>query len=333
MLLAIAGLLVPLGAGAWMLLRVEDIPEQLPPVELDPDDIVIDGVAGAPPLALEQLRGKTVFFVLVGPWTGESEEGEDLNRALNRWEFPDTTQGYIIGDAEGFGVFSDQIGELMQHFAAEVRVPLYVDFDGIFARTFALPKGHHGFVVLGPDGEIVMRKSGGVPLEQLDEVKQLLGAEEPPAGPEAPAFEIGNVRRDDCIQEPCIILALGRSVALSEIPGVEGGFEGDDEAAFEQMLDPALRNLAMARRMELGDRRGVIIGQVPDAVELVGWERIDEHPQSLTELGIEPDQAGIVLVEDGRIRLLATGLVPLYRWGVVADLLGVEVNDRKPFRG
>lgn len=331
-LLGLAILLVPLGAGAWMLLRVEDIPDELPPVELDPAAIVIPGVAGEPPLSFAQLRGKTTFFVLVGPWTGSSDEGEELNRALNRWEYPETTQGYIIGDAEGFGVFAEKISEAMQHFGKETRVPLYVDFEGIFVRTFNLPKGHHGFVVMGPDGEIVMRRSGGVPADELDEVMALLGAKEPPPGPEAPLFQIGGIQNDDCDESACIFVFIARPIELQEIPGVEGGFEGDEEEAFEKMFDPSLRNLALARRMDLDEGRGVFIGQVPTELELHGWHRMSDDEGARQAFEIPEDEAAVVVVDHGRIQIRETGLVPLYRWGTVADRLGIELNDRKPLR-
>ena len=104
LLIAAAVVVLPAGASAWYLLRVEDIPESLPPVELDPAAIEIAATGDGPPLRVADLKGKTSFFVLVGAQTGKSAEGERLNRALNRWVYPDTTilienPGAVLEDA------------------------------------------------------------------------------------------------------------------------------------------------------------------------------------------------------------------------------------------
>ena len=79
----VAVVLLLVGGGAW-LFRVEDIPDVLPPVQGDPAAITIPPLHSEPPLQLGSLAGKTAFFVVVGAQTGESDEGEALNRALNR---------------------------------------------------------------------------------------------------------------------------------------------------------------------------------------------------------------------------------------------------------
>ena len=46
---------------------------------------------------------------------------------------------------------------------------------------------------------------------------------------------------------------------------------------------------------------------------------------------IPPDTAALVVIADGRIAIRQTGLVPLFTWGVAADLLRVQgFNDRRP---
>ncbi|HWB76588.1 MAG TPA: hypothetical protein VG755_16595, partial [Nannocystaceae bacterium] len=240
-IVVVGALAILLGVGAW-LLRVEDIPDELPPIQGDPAAIAIPPAGGEPPLELAKLGGKTAFFVVVGPQTGESKEGEALNRALNRWEFPKETVGYIIGDAEGFGMFQDRIAKIMKHFASEMRYPLYVDFEGSFTNTFALPKGHHGFVVMGPDGTVLDRRSGGAEGEDLTAIRELLGAREPEVGPPAPEFAVGDLDRASCSSgTPCALVFLGHDVAREDVPGVPDGFDGEDEERFAKMRDPSIR--------------------------------------------------------------------------------------------
>ena len=146
----IAVLVLGVGAWAYRVLRVEAIPETLDPMRADssPEDIRIPGRAGQDDLVLADLHGNTVFLVLEGKQSGESGEGRNLHRALNRWVYPEHVEGFVIGDALGFGLFKSKIDEVMKHFADEVRFPFYVDYKGAISQTFSLPKGHSGFVVL-----------------------------------------------------------------------------------------------------------------------------------------------------------------------------------------
>jgi hypothetical protein len=331
-LLAIVFVLVPLGASAWYLFRVEDIPETLDPVELDPDDIVIPHTGDGPSLAVAQLRGKTAFFVMVGAQTGRSAEGERLNRALNRWVYPDTTVGYVIGDAEGFGLLHDRISDVMGHYAQEVRYPLYVDYEGAFINTFNLPKGHHGFVVLGPDGEVEKRRSGGIddPAE-IERIRQLLGAEEPPAGPPAPDFELGALSDEACGERPCAIVFAAEPVRLEDVPGSDEGFAGDDEARFAQMKKPHIRNVQLGRRMHLDHALGTMVGDIDARLRMVGWTITPQADAAREAFGIAAGESALVVIADGKVAINATGSIPLYRFGLAADLLRVEgFNDRRP---
>jgi hypothetical protein len=330
-LVALVG--VVLGVGAW-LLRVEDIPDELPPLAGSPDDVVIPALDGASELRLSALRGKTAFFVVVGPHTGDSKEGQKLNRALNRWRFPEGTIGYIVGDAEGFGLFRGKIEKLMRFFGAEMRYPVFVDFEGVFVRTFALPKGHHGFVVLGPQGELLERRSGGIDdAAELERVRALLGGSEPEPGPLAPTFVAGDVDPAGCREAACALVFLGREVARSEVPGIADGFDGDEDAAFEKMRDPAVRMVSTLLRMQLTDARGVVVGRTRD-LELTTWRRLEDAPELRAAFELQEGDTAIVVIDtDGRVAFRKVGFVPLYEWGRVADLLGVEINDRKPAKG
>ena len=50
------------------------------------------------------------------------------------------------------------VEDFVRFFEKESRFPIYVDFEGAMMKTFKLVKGHHGFVVLGPEGEVLQRQ-------------------------------------------------------------------------------------------------------------------------------------------------------------------------------
>ncbi len=318
------------GAGAWYL-RVEDIPDALPPISGDPASIVIPGVADEPPLALAELRGKTAFFVVVGPQSGESKEGRVLNHALNRWILPATSVGFIVADAEGFGAFQDKAAKYLRVFGTEVRYPLYADFEGVFMRTFGLPKGHHGFVVIGPDGSVIERRSGGVEGADLERVRELLGGSEPPPGPPAPTFAVGGLDNASCGGgTPCALLFLGRNVARAEVPRLEGGFSGDEDEGLRLMRDPSIRLVITALRAKPGKAKAVLVGATDDIEFPSWWERVDEDADARAAFGLaSTDAAAVILDAEGRVAIRRVGSFPLFERDQVGDVLGVEFDDKR----
>lgn len=326
----VVGLVVLLlGAGAW-LFRVDDIPAELPPVVGDPNAIVIPSAADEPELRVSELRGTTTFFIVFSPQMSDRKEGQALNRALNRWIYPETTKGRIVADAEGFGMFKGKVVEMLGRLAAELRFPINVDYEGVFATTFALPKGHHGFVVLGPDGAVLERRSGGAVGEDLERIRELLGASEPPPGPERPSVMIGDFDVGQCGGgTPCGIIFLGRDVARSDVPDIEDGFDGDDEETAKRNQDPSIRMVAAAFKAKLKKARGVLVGRTSN-LEFPTWSVVESSPEGRAAFGLGPDEAAFVLIDgDGRVAMTVRGLLPIYQWGRVADTLGVELDDEE----
>ena len=326
-----------IAGAAWWMTRTEDIPEVLEAVEESPAVVEIPGINGLPALKLEALAGKTVVIVVSGTWSAKSPEGEATNRALSRWVYPESTLGYVVADAGGMGMFSKKIEATMTSYAAEVRFPLYVDFEGVFVDTFKLPKGHHGLVVLGPDGDILQRHSGGLEGEALDALREQLGATEPALGAPMPELSAGGLDTAACKDTVCAFVYSGPDpVVRADIPGMKpGGFEGDDDVRLQQMRKPAVRNATLARKMKLASTRGVLIGNIAEDVTSEGWERVNlsDGADALGALGFA-DEPGIVVFDHGKEAVRATGLIPLHQWGRVADLLEVEgFNDRRPPRG
>lgn len=334
-LVLIAG--VAIGGALWWATRTEDIPDVLEAVEESPAVVEIPGMDGQPPLKLEALQGKTAVIIVMGPWSAKSAEGEATNRALSRWVYPDSTIGYVVADAGGLGVLARKIEATMASYATEIRFPLYVDFEGVFVDTFKLPKGHHGLVVLGPDGSILQRHSGGLEGEALDALREQLGATEPQLGAPMPELSAGGLDTAACEDTVCAFVYSGPApLVRADIPGMKpGGFEGDDDVRLQHMRKPRVRNVTLARKMKLASTRGAFIGNIADDITSEGWERVSlsDGADVLGALGLA-DEPGIVVFDHGKEAVRATGVIPLHQWGRVADLLEFQgFNDRRPPRG
>ena len=326
--LAVLGAAVTVVAvGAWSFLRVEDIPEELEPIG-DPDSIAIAGVGSQPSLDVAKLRGKTAFFVWVGVQSWGSEEGRKLNRALNRWILPESSVGFVVFDAEGLGFLQEKSTQYMEAFGQETRYPIYGDFDGQFRNVFKLPRGRHGFVVIGPQGDVLMRHSGGFQAAtELDEVRELLGGQEPAPGPPVPQFELGALSTDACADKPCALLFLGEPVSKSDIPGIDGGFDGEDEAEWAQMKKPAVRMAGSALKLPLGDAAlGAIVGRT-EGLDHTGWTHVDEAPEVAAAFDIAPGETVWLVLRDGRVAFREEGVVPYYEVSLFADAIGIEFDE------
>lgn len=338
-------LLVLIGLVAWMFRsRAEPIPEQLPEInvaEADPMKIVIPGASPLPDLKLADLKGKTAYLVVGDRESMQAGESKLFDRALGRWKVPDDVVGYAIADTEGFKLFASKIDEILTPMRPEIRLPLYVDYEGAVSKAFKLPKGHVGIVVLGPDSSILMRHSGP-PKDKDDpilaELKKALRAEEPVL-PAAPAFKVGDLDNAACEGKACMFVFLPRTVKRSELPGVEDGFDGDTEATFKQLQDPAIRLAGLiaesdkkltAAKPEVAENvRLAVVGNL-EGLELKHWKTVAAADESRAPFELPADQAAVILIDPtGHIALRETGLVRMYKLVRVSELLGVDLNDRR----
>jgi hypothetical protein len=349
-------LLVVIGAAAWMFRsRAEAIPDQLAPIdtaEADPSKVVIPGTGGLPNLVLADLRGKTVYLLVGDRESMEAKESKRFDRALNRWIIPDDVVGYGIADTEGFQLLAGKIEEFIGAMRPELRLPLYLDFEGAITRAFKLPKGHTGVVVLGPGGEILMRHSGPPPEgpegdRLIEQLRTHLRAQEPTLAP-APAFKLGALDNAACKGKVCIFVFLARPLKKADLPGVKDGFDGDTEAMWKQLQDPSVRLaslvhdsdtklVAAAEKAAKADKPGapppkveaVLVGALAD-VELRRWTTVAAAPEARTALQIPEDQAGVVVVDaDGNLAVREVGVVRMYRFTRISELLGVDLSDRR----
>ncbi len=332
-LAAAAALALVLGVGAWKLLRVDEIPDELEAVEpeRDPSDLSISHLGDGPPLALRALRGSTVFLLVEGQASFRSSEGKPLRRALNRWILPEDTRGFLVGDAAGFGLLRAKIAPYLAAWEKEVRFPVYLDFEGATLDLFKLPKGHTGLVVLGPDGDILLRHSGPMDDADLARLRELLGAHEPPPGPPAPSFRAGDLDNESCAGRPCLVAFVGVPLARNQIPFVEGGadLETMGEGAMDYMRRPEIRLVSTLTRLPLPAEVGaVLVGTVQGLDdELAGWTRVERAPEAAAAFGVEPGQSALFVIDgDGRLAVAETGAFPAYRMGRLEDVLGVEIR-------
>lgn len=339
-----------IGVAAWMLRsRAEEIPAELPPTDVDPMSIVIPGGSGMPDLKLAEHKGKTVYLILGDRESMEARESKDFDRALNRWTYPPDVVGFAIGDAEGFKLLAGKIEEMLGAMRPEMRLPLYIDFDGAITKAFKLPKGHTGIVVLGPDGALKLRHSGPPkPKDQIltpeDDIiarlKLALRAEEPVLPP-APAFKVGALDNAACAGKTCLFVFLAAPIKKSQLPGVEGGFDGSMEDSMKQMQDPSIRLAGLALDLDeklekpekdkdkaLADKViSTLVGTTD--LDLKHWTTLPTAPEGRTAFDIPEGQAALVAIDpEGHLALRELGVVPMYKLGRISELLDIDLGDR-----
>ena len=240
-------LLVLIGVVAWIFRsRAEPIPEQLAEInvaEADPMKVVIPGSAGLPDLKLADLKGKTAYLVVGDRESMQAGESKLFDRALGRWQLPADVVGYAIADTEGFKLFSSKIDEILGPMRPEIRLPLYVDYEGAITKAFKLPKGHVGVVVLGPDGAVTLRHSGP-PVDKDDKIlKELKAADE--AAAKVHVALVGTLEGLELSQWKTVA-AADESRAPFEIPAAEAALVIVDSSG-----KLALRELGLVRMHKL----------------------------------------------------------------------------------
>jgi hypothetical protein len=132
---------------------------------------------------------------------------------------------------------------------------------------------------------------------------------------------------------------LPRAVKKSELPGVDGGFDGDMEATWKQLQDPAIRlaglvadsdkKLAAAKPEVPANVRLALVGTIDD-LELKHWKSVAAADESRAPFDIPADQAAIILIDPtGKLALRELGLVRMYKMVRISELLGVDLSDRR----
>jgi len=337
----VAGVLVlsAVGYGAWMMRsQAEDIPETLATVDTTKvSDLMLEGDGDLPDFRIADMAGKTIFIVVGDRESMASGEEKSRNLALNHWVYPDDVQGFIIGDAKGFELFKSKVTEIMGHIRPELRFPMYVDFKGHVFDTFRLPRGHAGTAVVGPEGKVIFRHSGAMDAAKIDELRGLLKASEP-LTPPAPSFAVGELSNETCKGKVCLLANLSKPVARTDIPGIEGGFEGDDEEGFKRMTEPDLRLAGLLIKIDekLEDNtelKGVVVGETDGITfeHLTSVAPADgaAHTALKQALKLSTDEPAMIVINaEGKVVFAEHGRIPMYKLGRVAKLLDIELDDR-----
>lgn len=314
--------------------RAEAIPDELPAIDTslaDPQHLVIPAQGGLPDFKLADHRGKTVYVVVEDRESMQSRESMSLQRALNRWTYPPDVVGYQVGDVEGFALLQSKIEEFVGLMRVEMRVPLYMDYQGAFIKTFKLPRGHVGVVVIGPDGQIVLRHSGPADDKFLTELRTALRASEP-TPPPAPAFKIDAVDNAACKGKACLLVFLDEPVKRADIPGIKNGFDVDVTANGIQGRRPSVRlaGLALAADEKLDAAKAlVVLVGTTEGLELKHVTSVADAPEARAALGFDADKrAGLALVDPaGNLAMVEHGAPAYYKFGRISDEIGVDLGD------
>ena len=203
-----------------------------------------------------------------------------------------------------------------------------------------------GIVVLGPDGAVKLRHSGP-PKKKADiktpeddvlaRLKEALGAQEPVLAP-APAFKLGELDNAACLGKTCVFVLLTAPVNKTQLPGVEGGFAGDMAASVKQMQDPNIRFAGLvhdsdtklaADEKAAAKVRAVLVGAL-EGLELRQWKTLPAAPELRAAFAIPEGQAALVVIDaEGKLAMRELGVVQMYKFGRLSDLLGVDLGDRR----
>ncbi|MEM7152849.1 MAG: hypothetical protein AAF799_08400 [Myxococcota bacterium] len=308
-----------LGAWAWVTLRVEEIPKELPRMERSADDLDIPAVGSGDDLRLAELHGHKNVIIFEGFQSMRTEQGKEINSALNRWTIPENVKVHIVFDGEGMEMFKDKVSRFTDFFASEVRHPVYIDFKGEVLDVFKLVKGHHGIAVVDPEGKTILRNSGGFDKGQVEELREMLGASEPPPPQPAPPFSLAGLDNESCKQKPCIFIFMGKKVTRAEIPWIEGGFEGNRTDSMERMTRPEIRMAASAMRLPIKKSHGLVVGEL-EGLDLKGWQIVPDDAEARKAFELAPDDSALVVIDtQGRMVFKDKGFIPMYRWSLAID--------------
>ena len=98
------------------------------------------------------------------------------------------------------------------------------------------------------------------------------------------------------------------------------------------------KGTSKSEKSEKGDKPGatpppkveaVLVGALAD-VELRRWTTVAAAPEARAALQIPEDQAGIVVIDaDGNLAVRELGVVRMYKFTRVSELLGVDLSDRR----
>ena len=286
---------------------------------------------GLPQVDLASLRGAPALFLVEGRESMEKGQSKELKIALDRWIYPPELRAFLVADGRPYRFIpglKDMAGEFLDAMRPELRLPMYADFQGDALNPLGVESGAFELVVVDAKGVVAHRHRGDAEAEDIETIRLVLGASEPPPPPAAPTFKIGDIDNAACGDHGCVFVFLGTRVERSEIPGLKsGGFEGSREDAFAMLKKAPIRLLSqVATRWDYEPTpiRGAIIGDGP-ADLLPEWQHVHAADEAREAFGLAPDTTALVTVDtEGRLAFLAEDSFPFWQLGQARESVGLR---------
>ena len=297
---------------------LSEVTDDLPPLPADVDvrRLVLPPTAGQPGLDLGDHAGRRVFLLVADARSAMSMSGFRLRNALMRWRYPPSVVGFEVASFDGvMGKMASMMEPMMTSMGGMSRFPMSVDTEGTLVDAFSLPAGHLGLVILGEQGEVLLRRSGAVDDEALAAIARLLRASEPPPPPPAPDVDWPSGIDG---RPPIAVAFLGGTLREREVRGV---------SMFSMptaMQDPTRRIVdQLDQRMAIpADVDIVVVGDLRGFADR-DWHRVEHGPALRRAFEVPDGEPGLVVIDgDGRLAFRETGLIDMWKLGFAAEALG-----------
>ncbi|MGB1699024.1 MAG: TlpA family protein disulfide reductase [Nannocystaceae bacterium] len=284
-----------------------------------------------PTVTLASLRGAPAMFLVEGRESMEKQQSKSLKNALDRWEYPGDLKAFVVADGRPYRLIpglKNMASQFLDAMRPELRLPMYADFQGEVLDPLGVESGAFELVVLDAEGMVAHRHRGDASPEDIEKIREVLGAREPAAPPTAKPFRLGEIDNAACTAHGCVFVFLGEAVQRNEIPGIEpGGFEGDREDAFAQLKKAPVRVLAqVATRWDYEKTpvRGAIVGDGPSDL-LPSWQHLPAASEAREAFGLSADSTALVTVDtQGRVAFLAEGSFPFWKLSQARQSVGLS---------
>lgn len=212
---------------------------------------------------------------------------------------------------------------MLTKFANEFPFPMRIDFGGTVRKQFQIPEGVSGVVLLGPDGS-KKRLIGELDDKKRDELRRFFGGSGSTAV-RAPQLRtiagLEGLRAGAAVG----IAFLAREIREAEAPAFDSTPLGMLLRGFEPPADPSVRLVTFlaGASASTNDSELVIAGKL-DGFAAKPWKRVVDDAALRSAFGIPAGEAAIVAIDGaGFIRVRVVGKTPMWRLGVVAEVLGL----------
>ncbi len=217
---------------------------------------------------------------------------------------------------------------LMAKSRGEFPMRFYLDFGRALGNALELPKGRVAVVLVSPSREVVRIVSEPGESE-ISLVTKLLGAPSEASLATPPGPDLASLLGSDAAP-PLAICFLAKEASAKDVPLLSGSPLTLLLSGFAPPDDPDLRVLsffAHAKDLANGRKPTIVIAGTVEGFVDKPWRRVVDDASLRAAFGIPPRESAFVLVDrEGRQRMRVKGLVPMWRLGLAADLLGFPLS-------